>query len=395
MNKRIAVIFEGNINSRLGVFNAVINRVKHLRAIAPYDIDVYMIQVYDAGLTRVLRRSPKVDYRPPEISAQGEKLTMCWVRRSLVDSVSHRLCGKAPANFLCRLRSLGQSLGGYSLVSAHDRVAGHVARAAHERFNIPYCITWHGASIYTDPPRDAMLKGLTIDLLHDATDNFFVSQGLVKKAELLTSGFRRDVLLNGANADFYRYSDEERQQLRETYNVPEDVPVVAFVGRFEPVKNVTMLPEIFSVIAGKYGGRVKFWTIGDGWQHETVREMMRLRDVDCTMWGSVPAEQMPAMMNCMSVLILPSSLEGLPLVAIEALSCGVCVTASNVVGTAECIGIENAFDLDARFIDNITNRAVEMLQGKVSQRLPADMSWEATAVKENDIYQNLMRNNYR
>ena len=45
MKQRIAVIFEGNISNRLGVFNAVVNRVKHLRAIDPYDIDLFMIQV--------------------------------------------------------------------------------------------------------------------------------------------------------------------------------------------------------------------------------------------------------------------------------------------------------------------------------------------------------------
>lgn len=393
MEQRIAVIFEGNISNRLGVFNAVINRVKHLRAIAPYDIDLYMIQVYDTGLTRLLRRSAKVSERPDAITAQGETVKMWWVKRSLLDSLLHRLCGKRPARFLAHLKRLGQSLNGYSLISAHDRIAGHVARAAHERHAIPYCITWHGASIYTDPPRDPMLKRLTVDLLHDATDNFFVSEGLVKKAELLTTGFPHKVLLNGANSDFHRFDDETRQRLREKHGVPADVPVVAFVGRFEPVKNVIMLPEIFATIASKFGKPVKFWTIGDGWQHAEVQQMMQEQSIDCMMWGALPPEMMPEMMNCMNVLILPSSLEGLPLVTIEALACGANVAASNVVGTAESIGAENAFDLDDNFIDNITDRVVEMLQGKVTQQLPPEVSWDATAVKENNIYLDLMHHN--
>ena len=57
--KQIAVIFEGEINKRLGVFNAVINRVKHLQEIADYKIDVYMFEVYDGWLMRRLRHSPK------------------------------------------------------------------------------------------------------------------------------------------------------------------------------------------------------------------------------------------------------------------------------------------------------------------------------------------------
>ena len=70
MKQRIAVIFEGNISNRLGVFNAVVNRVKHLRAIAPYDIDLFMIQVYDTGLTRLLRRSKPVSDRPLPVVAE-------------------------------------------------------------------------------------------------------------------------------------------------------------------------------------------------------------------------------------------------------------------------------------------------------------------------------------
>ncbi len=385
MKQRIAVIFEGNISNRLGVFNAVVNRVKHLRAIAPYDIDLFMIQVYDTGLTRLLRRSKPVSDRPLTVEAEGETINVWWVKRSLCDSLLHRLMGKKPARFLKHLQQLGKGLEGYSLVSAHDRIAGHVARAAHQEHGIPYFITWHGASIYTDPPRDPMLKALTIDLLHDANDNFFVSEGLVKKAELLTTGFPHQVLLNGANSDFHRYDDATRSALREKYGLG-DSPVVAFVGRFEPVKNVTMLPEIFTIIAKKYGSKVKFWTIGNGWQHPAVEKMMQDAPIDCKMWGALPPERMPEMMNCMSVLILPSSLEGLPLVTIEALACGANVAASNVVGTAESIGRENAFDLDDDFVENITDRAVLMLNGKVTQTLPPDVSWSATAVKENNIY---------
>ena len=62
--KQIAVLFEGDINRRLGVFNAVINRVKHLQEVADYKIDVHMLQVYDGWLMRRLRHTQKVHYRP-------------------------------------------------------------------------------------------------------------------------------------------------------------------------------------------------------------------------------------------------------------------------------------------------------------------------------------------
>ena len=76
--KKIAVLFEGDIHRRLGVFNAVISRVKHLQQVADYKIDVHMFQVYDGWLMRRVRHSQKTDFRPDEIIADGVKVHITW-----------------------------------------------------------------------------------------------------------------------------------------------------------------------------------------------------------------------------------------------------------------------------------------------------------------------------
>ena len=162
--------------------------------------------------------------------------------------------------------------------------------------------------------------------------------------------------------------------------------MVAFVGRFEPVKNVTLLPDIYKEIEVKYGKKLTFWAIGDGIQLDETRQLMAQKGVECHFTGKVPPEEIPDLLNCVDLLVLPSSLEGLPLVAIEALSCGAHVVATNVIGTAEAVGRENAIDLGDNFVDRFTDRAVQLLQAGYKQELPADVSWEVTADKENDIY---------
>lgn len=389
--KRIAVIFEGNINNRLGVFNAVLNRVQHLRRVADYDIDVHMIQVYDGAVMQHVRHSKAMPERPSAIEVEGETFHMHWFKRNWLDALCHRILGKRPSRLIAWLDDLASGMGGYDLISAHDRMGGIVAQRAAKKHGIPHYITWHGASIYTDPPRDPMLKEITAELLHGANDNFFVSHGLVEKAKNITTGFPATVLFNGASKAFTRLSDDERSALREEFGVTGR-KVVAFVGRFEPVKNVTLLPEIFATIGKKYDGDVAFWTMGTGYQHEEVRQSMAKHGVECRMWGMQPLEMMPRLMNCVDVLILPSLLEGLPLVTLEAMQCGSNVVASDVVGTAEGIGRENAIALGDGFIERLTDRAVEMLQGKVQQSLPSEISWEATAIKENKIYLDAMSN---
>ena len=385
--KQIAVLFEGDINRRLGVFNAVINRVKHLQQVADYKIDVYMFQVYDGWLMRHIRHSKKVDSRPDEIITDGVKVHITWFRRRWIDAILHRLFHKPPHLLLRRLHRLGWEMRGHDLVSAHDRIVGHAAVFASKKLHIPCFITWHGASIYTDPPRDPMIKDLTIKLLHEATCNFFVSQGLLDKAHAeLTTGFPAEILLNGASEQFRQYDESTRAAMRQKYGVNDGKKVVAFVGRFEPVKNVTLLPDIYKEIEVKYGKELTFWAIGDGVQLDETRQLMASKGVRCHFTGKVPPEEIPDLLNCVDLLVLPSSLEGLPLVVIEALSCGAHVVATNVIGTAEAVGRENAIDLGDNFVDRFTDRAVQLLQGNIEQKLPPEVSWTATAIKENDIY---------
>ena len=79
--KKIAVLFEGDIHRRLGVFNAVISRVKHLKQVADYKIDVHMFQVYDGWLMRRIRHSKKIDSRPDAIVADGVTIHITLFRR--------------------------------------------------------------------------------------------------------------------------------------------------------------------------------------------------------------------------------------------------------------------------------------------------------------------------
>lgn len=383
----IAVLFEGDINRRLGVFNAVVSRVKHLQQVADYEIEVHMLQVYDGWLMRLVRHTPKVSYRPNEIEADGVKIHVSWFRRHWSDAIMHRVFHKPPRALLRHLHHLGWEMRGNDLVSAHDRIMGHAAVFASKKLHIPSFITWHGASIYTDPPRDPIIKEMTIKLLHDATCNFFVSQGLLDKAHAeLTDGFPAEVLLNGASAQFKRYSDEKRAELRKKMNLNAGEKVVAFVGRFEPVKNVTMLPQIYAEIERKYGSPLTFWAIGDGIQLEQTKQLMAQQGINCRFTGKVAPEEIPDLLNCVDLLVLPSSLEGLPLVVIEALSCGAHVVATNVIGTAEAVGRENAIDLGDNFVERFSTRAVELLRGGIVQQLPPEVSWTTTAIKENAIY---------
>ena len=100
-------------------------------------------------------------------------------------------------------------------------------------------------------------------------------------------------------------------------------------------------------------------------------------------FGNLPSTDMPSIMNCIDVLVLPSLNEGLPLVCAEALSCGAAVVGSDVGGVAEVIGKDNVVPHGGSFVTGMADKIVSFLDGKSpSQTLPSAISWSLTAAQE-------------
>ena len=378
--KRIAVIFEGRIDQRMGVFNAVINRVRYLQAIAPYRVDVYMIQVYDGWLMRLLRRTPKT-IRPTTFVEQGINIKLLWHKRSLADSLRHRLLKRPPRHFLRWCSDMAWKLRGYDLVTAHDRLAAHMAALAGNQLSIPHFITWHGGSINTEPFHDKLVMQSTRQLLAGARCNFGVSNALCHVARQIEPSCAIVPLYNGASSDFHPYTTAQRKALRQRFGLNDDTRVVIFVGRLDDDKKVFLLPDIFHSIKEAYGGQLVFWTVGDGPLAGTVAQSLakRLNADDYKMWGKQDPSVIPDLLNCADVLVLPSRMECLPLVAIEAIACGCNVVATRVGGTPEVVGEDNTITVDNDLVHNMARRAVTMLQHHVEQSLPPAIDWRATA----------------
>ena len=258
--KRIAIIFNGNIQDRKGYVNAVLERAKRLYAQDEYSVDVFCISQYDHWLVRRLRHSERV-IRQAQVGVDGMPINMVWYPFSLIDYfLSVKLHSKKIIEPILFRRIL-HCFKGYDLITAHSTTSGEVALNVKNRYGIPYTITWHGSDIHTEPFINRSYKQLVIKVIKSATANLFVSQRLRDTVVQIYPNIRESyVSYNGASEIFYKYGDEKKYHTREGYRLTRSDKVVGFVGGLVPIKNVDILPEIFKKI-NDVCPSVKFRTI--------------------------------------------------------------------------------------------------------------------------------------
>lgn len=383
--KKIAIITNTDFKNRKGEANATLNRIKYLKQIAMYDIDVYNLAVYEGFLVRFLRKSKKVE-RIQSLQVEGIEIKYFWSKFSLINFILETKLGFKRIFEKNKYNKIIDKFSIYDTISAHSSESGKLAFLIKQKFNIPYYVTWHGSDIHTAPMNNKFVKQTTTKILENATNNFFVSNALMNTSCLLTTKHKRTLLYNGVNDIFVKYSDNERSEIKAKLKI-ENKKIVAFVGNLFSIKNVLLLPEIFKTITDNYDGNILFWIIGDGKLKNSLVELLSKNNItNYHLWGNQPVEKMPEFMNVIDVLILPSKNEGLPLVTVEALACGANVVGSNVGGISEAIGLDNVFDLNDDFINNISNRIIEMLRTNVEQPLSEKFSWSETAKIENAVY---------
>lgn len=380
---KAAVIFEGSPFDRKGLFNAVHNRVKHLVGTGKCSVDAYCIHSWDTAFTRKVRHTPYVPEKKDHVDVDGISYHMLWYDFSIFDHMTVEKLHLRPLLFSRFIERTVPMLQEYDVIIAHSFTGALIAYEVRKRYGIPYYVTWHGSDIHTHPVRNKLIRKDTRMVMEAATCNFFVSKALMLKSDELTLNAVKKVLYNGISERFERFPDEKRRGLRVQYGLSPDDNVVAFVGSIVAVKNVHVLQPLFHAIRAGFDGKLRFWMVGDGKLRGSVEPaLMSDETIDVKLWGNVPADEMPDVMNCIDVMVLPSLNEGLPLVCAEAVNCGANVVGADVGGIPEVIGREYVVPHGEEFIEAMAAKVIELLKTRPVQHIPDDLDWKRTAELE-------------
>lgn len=382
---RIAILFKDSLKDRKGLLNAVLSRANALIALdSSNQVDLYCIHLYYNRLSCFLNNISYDEQFEEEATLDGLLIHWLWVKVSLGDVIRQKLLHASQHSVERRcVEQAVKHFDSYDIISAHSLIAGIAANAIAKRQRKHFYVTWHGTDIHTAPFLNKEIFKSTHSILCSAKKNFFVSKALHNQAKAICTHFEGEILYNGVSEKFCKFDYERRKHLKVSYHI-HDEKVVAFCGNVIDVKNVDVLPTLFERIEKLYKGSLLFWVIGDGNKRKSLQGKMQKQNIK--FWGNVPAGDMPDLINCIDVLVLPSKNEGLPLVTIEAIACGANVVGSKVGGIPEVVGEENCFDLDENFIENMSSRTVEMLEGKITQNINDVFDWSKTARIELSIY---------
>lgn len=162
---------------------------------------------------------------------------------------------------------------------------------------------------------------------------------------------------NGVEPDDFQYRIKNHDKLQ-----------VGYIGRLEAWKGAKSLPYIVNNAKKKVD--VEFHIVGDGPLLHYVE-----RNCDATCYGQVPFDDIPDIFKKIDVLILPSLIEGVPTVILEAFSSGCPVVARNVGSVSELVSSDTGFlvDTDDEFVKRIVylakNRDRVKKMGKKGRKL--------------------------
>lgn len=234
------------------------------------------------------------------------------------------------------------------------------------RHNLPLFVKVHGTDVNRLIPGTAVTKKSLV-VAKQAKKVICVSRALQERLiEMGVSASSTEVHYNGVDRSvfFHKGTEDARQQLGVD---PSDF-LVLYVGNLIKEKGLEELILAFKSLENKESRPQKLVIIGSGAYDATAKKMVSMLNITekVLFLGTQSLSTIATWMNAASVLCLPSYMEGVPNVVLEALSCGTKVIATNVGGIPELNhGKGNMILIQPKSVESLSKALAEMMQNNL------------------------------
>jgi len=149
---------------------------------------------------------------------------------------------------------------------------------------------------------------------------------------------RVKVIPNGVDVELFGNARQEREDVREELGIEDTEIVIGTVGRLAAVKDYTTLIQAFALVKAGGEGTIKLLMVGDGPERKKLEKIADEIGVREHVIFLGMRDDVPRLMAAMDIFALSSVDEGLPLAALEAMSVGLPIVATDVGGIPEAVG---------------------------------------------------------
>lgn len=224
--------------------------------------------------------------------------------------------------------------------------------------DLPIVTTLHGT--------DITLVGLHPSFRPITRFSILRSQGLTAVSEYLREETVRDfevprerieVIPNFIDTTQWR---PDREPCHRSALAPGGEKIVMHISNFRPVKRVEDVVEVFAAIARRVDARLVF--VGDGPERPRALDRAEELGVRPKVLFLGKHASVDELLACADLLLLPSANESFGLAALEAMSCGAPVVASNAGGIPEVVVQgETGFMFDVGAVEEMADAGIRIL----------------------------------
>jgi glycosyltransferase involved in cell wall biosynthesis len=273
-----------------------------------------------------------------------------------------------------------------------------------KKYSKPFVLTQHNTFIEYDSifdkierlndlvvGKETLKEADKIIAVSNATKNYVLSLGA--KPNKVT------VLHNGVDLKRFKPMPEKREEMRRKLGIPQGSIVVLTVRRLVYKNGIDTLIESAN-LAVKMNFKIVFLAVGKGPDFNNVQVRIKQLGIERNfkLTGFVKDEDLPLYYNTADLFVLPSkSGEGLPLVALEAMACGLPVVATNVGGIREIMNNKYGKLVPPNNADLLANAIIEFAGMDFSSRkselramVEQKFSWDANVERLIEIYEELI-----